>query len=145
MNVSRPQILEYGTHLRALQSDALRERIALLLPADRAIAELVLRDGASHRQIASLMNVTPGQVSRRIRRIGERLHDARVAALLHPDCPLEPAYRQVGVERFLQDKSVKELAAEHACAAAEIRRRLDAINFWCRGLAAAAARRASVE
>ena len=137
MNVSRPQILEYGTHVRAVENDAIRERIALLLPDDRAIAQLVLRDGATHRQIASLLKVTPGQVSRRIRRIANRLHDPRVVALLHPDCPLEPEYRQVGVERLLQDKSVKQLAAEHACAVAEIRRRLDAINFWYRALTAA--------
>ena len=137
MNVSRPQILEYGTHVRAVESDAIRQRIALLLPADRAVAELVLRDRASHRQIATLLKITPGQVSRLVRRIGNRLHDPRVTALLHPDCPLEPEYRQVGVERFLQDKSVKELAARHGCAAAEIRRRLDAVNFWYRALAAA--------
>ena len=137
MNVSRPQILEYGTHLRAAQYDALRQRIGLLLPDDSAIAELVLCEGASHRQIATLLKVTPGQVSRLIRRIGNRLHDPRVSALLHPDCPLDPDDRQVGVERWLQDKNVKQLAAEHACSAAEIRRRLDAINFWFRGLVAA--------
>jgi DNA-directed RNA polymerase specialized sigma24 family protein len=137
MNVSRPQILEYGTHVRAVESAAIRQRVALLRPGDRAIAELVLGEGASHRQIALLLKCTPGQVSRRIRRIANRLHDPRVTALLHPDCPLEPAYRQVGVERFLQDKSVKELAAEHTCSTAEIRRRLDAINFWYRGLVAA--------
>jgi DNA-directed RNA polymerase specialized sigma24 family protein len=136
MNVSRPQILEYGQHLRAAENDAIRERIALLLPSDRTVAELVL-DGATHRQIATLLEVTPGQVSRRVRGIVNRLHDSRAIALLHPDCPLEPEYRQVGVERFLQDKSVKDLAAEHACSAGEIRRRLDAINFWYRALLAA--------
>ena len=137
MNVSRPQILEYATHLRAVENDAIRERIALLLPGDRAVAELVLCEGASHRQIAALMKVTPGQVSRRLRAIGKRLHDARIAALLHPECPLEPEYRQVGVERLLQGRSVKHLAAEHACTPDEIRRRLRAIDFWFRGLSAA--------
>jgi len=33
--------------------------------------------------------------------------------------------------------SVKDLAVEHACSAGEIRRRLDAINFWYRALLAA--------
>jgi hypothetical protein len=137
MNVSRPQILEYGTHVRAVENDAIRERIALLLPDDRALAELVLIEAATHRQIATLLGITPGQVSRRVRNIANRLHDPRAIALLHPDCPLEPEYRQVGVERFLQDKGVKQLAAEHACPVAEIRRRLDAINFWYRALTAA--------
>jgi DNA-directed RNA polymerase specialized sigma24 family protein len=137
MNVSRPQILEYGTHIRAVENNAIRERIELLLDDDRVLAQLVLRDGATHRQIAMLLKVTPGQVSRRVRAIGKRLRDPRVTALLHPHCPLEPEYRQVGVERFLQDRSVKELAAERACSTAEIRRKLDAINFWYRGLVAA--------
>ena len=137
MNVSRPQILEYGTHVRAVENDEIRKRIALLLPDDRVVAELVLDDRASHRQIARLLGVSPGQVSRRVRGIGNRLHDPRVSALLHPDCPLEPEYRQVGVERFLQDRSVKDLAADHGCCAAEIRRRIEAINFWYRGLVAA--------
>src|SRR5687768_11029625 len=145
MNVSRPQILEYGVHVRAVESDAIRQRIALLQPADRTVAELVLRDGATHRQIATLLKVTPGQVSRWVRRISNRLHDPRVTALLHPDCPLEPEHRQVGVERLLQDKSVKQLAAEHACSAAEIRRRIDAINFWYRALVTARGGNSSVE
>lgn len=136
MQVSRPQILEYGTHVRAVERDGLRDRIALLLPQDRAVAELVMREGASHRQIATLLSCTPGHVSRLLRRIANRLHDPRVAALLHPECPLEPEYRQMGVERFLQDKTVKQLADEHELSIGEVRRRLDAINLWYRGLVA---------
>ena len=136
MNVSRPSILEYGTHLRAAAAERLQERIALLLPPERALAELVLREGASQRQIASLLRCTPGTVSRLVRRLVNRLHDPRVVALLHPDCPLDPEYRQVGVERWLQGKPVKQLAHEHGVSAKEIRRRLDAIDFWHRDLAA---------
>lgn len=145
MHVSRPQILEYGTHLRSLQGDAVRQRVALLLPSHRAVAELVLCEGASHRQIASLLKCTPGQVSRLIRRISNRLHDPRVTALLHPECPLDPEYRQVGVERLLQGKTMKQLAHEHQVSPAEIRRRIDAIDFWYRGLVAARRRDSSVE
>ena len=144
MHVSRPQILEYGRHVRAVESDAIRQRIALLLPDHRAVAELALGGGASHRQIATLLKCTPGQVSRLVRRISNRLHDPRVAALLHPDCPLDPEYRQIGVERLLQGKSMKQLAHEHAVSPAEVRRRIDAINFWYRALTAAR-RKASLE
>ena len=136
MHVSRPQILEYGSHLRAAADDALRQRVALLLPDDRVVAELAMSGSASHRQIATLLKCTPGQVSRLIRRIGNRLHDPRVLALLHPECPLEPEYRQIGVERFLQGKTARALAHEHALSIAEARRRIDAINFWYRGLLA---------
>ena len=136
MHVSRPQILEYGTRVRALESEALRERIALLLPQDRVVAELVIRDGASQRQIATLLKCTPGQVSRLVRKIGNRLHDPRVIALLCAECPLEPDYRQLGVERFLQERSLAELAAEHEISVTEVRRRIDAINFWYRALTA---------
>lgn len=145
MHVSRPQILEYGRHVRAVESDAIRQRIALLLPDHRAVAELVLRDGASHRQIAALRKCTPGQVSRLIRRISNRLHDPRVAALLHPECPLDPEYRQVGVERLLQGKTMKQLAHDHGVSPAEIRRRIDAIDFWYRSLTAARTMRRSLD
>src|SRR5215207_4194694 len=134
-NVSQHSVLEYGQPLQRVRAgDAemhagLRQRIALLLPADRAIAELVL-GGATHRQIASLLKCTPGSVSRRVRRLRNRLHDARVAALLHPECPLEAEYRQIGVERILLDRSLRELAARHEVSLGEIRRRLDAIDFW---------------
>ena len=141
INVSRSSILEYGTHLRSLGTagdadDDLRRRVELLLPADRALATLVMRGQASHRQIASLMKCTPGTVSRLIRRLSNRLHDPRVIALLHPQCPLEPEYRHVGVERFLQGKSIKAIAAAHELSPREVRRRIEAINFWYRGLAA---------
>ena len=133
-NVSRPQILEYGAFARSLvAADAqtsLRQRIALLLPADKSLVQLVLHEGASQRQIARLMKCTPGSVSRRLVRLRNRLHDPRVVALLHPDCPLEPDDRQLGVERILQGRTVRELAETHALTHAEVRRRLLAIDFW---------------
>ena len=139
-NASKPSILEYAKHVRdaavVAADQRLRQRVELLLPAERALAELVMSGQATHRQIASLLQCTPGTVSRLIRRLANRLHDPRVIALLHPECPLDPEYRQVGVERFLQGKSVKEIAAGHDLSAAEVRRRIDALNFWYHGLAA---------
>ena len=131
-NVSRASILEYGQHLTGLAGDdaaALRQRVALLPPDERALAELAA-GGASHRQIATLIKCTPGSVTRRLRRLRNRLHDPRVVALLHPECPLDAEYRQVGVERILLDRSLRELAERHEVRASEIRRRLDAIDFW---------------
>ena len=133
-NVRKPSILEYGPHLRAVPASdsqgSLRQRIALLEPADRSLVELVLHEGASHRQIARLMNCSPGVVSRRLVRLRNRLHDPRVVALLHPDCPLEPDYRQLGVERILLDRSVRGLAEAHGLTGPDVRRRLDVIDFW---------------
>jgi DNA-directed RNA polymerase specialized sigma24 family protein len=131
-NVSRASILEYGQHLSGLAGNdaaALRQRIALLSPEERALAELAA-GGASHRQIATLIKCTPGSVTRRLGRLRNRLHDPRVVALLHPECPLDAEYRQVGVERILLDHSLRELAARHEVSDGEIRRRLDAVDFW---------------
>src|SRR5215468_6706581 len=98
MNVSKCIVLESGS---ALKSE------------ERGLLELSLRVGASIRQIARLLNRSPGSVSRQLQRLGKRLHDPLVLALLHPKCPLEPDYRQIGVERFLCGLSVPELSAKH--------------------------------
>jgi hypothetical protein len=139
MNVSRPSILEYGKPLRALDlaaPDALWERVELLQRDDRVLVELALRGGVSHRRIAQMVNRTAGCVSRRLARIARRLHDPLVLALLHPACPLEPSSRQIAVERLLSDLSVEELARKHERTRTEVRRIVNLVKLWHRGVAA---------
>jgi hypothetical protein len=140
MNVSRQAILEYGRHVRDLQAaepDGIWQRVELLRKEDRLIVELALRGGASHRRIAELVGGTPGGISRRLSRLGRRLNDPRVLALLHPQCPLEGQVRQIGVERLLVDCSVAELAKKHALPAGRVRQVLGFIDLWHRGVVAA--------
>jgi DNA-binding CsgD family transcriptional regulator len=63
-------------------ADLLRSRAHLLCGSDRALAQMYLEHGNSLRQIARLAQVTPGTVSRRIRRIVRRLVDETYALCL---------------------------------------------------------------
>jgi DNA-directed RNA polymerase specialized sigma24 family protein len=137
MNVSRQSILEYAKPMRALDlatADGMWKRVELLRSEDRLLVELALRAGASHRRIAQVVHCTAGAVSRRLARLGRRLHDPLVLALLHPACPLEPSYRQIGVERLLTGLSVRELAEKHQLSLAQVRRIVHFVQTWHRGL-----------
>ena len=139
MNVSRPAILETGKHVRDLQlalPEGLFKRIELLKHEDRLLIELALSSRASTRRIAGLLHCSAACVSRRLRRINARLHDPVVLAMLHPACPLDPAYRQIGVERLLCHHSTRELAERHQRPVTEIRRIVHLVQLWYRGVAA---------
>ena len=117
-------------------SDDLWERISLLQPDDRILLELYFRARATYRQIGRIVDRPPGSVNRAIRRLGKRLHDPLVLTLLHPDCPLDPVYRQIGVEHFLVGRVVPQLAREHGLPAARVRRIVQFVRSWHRGMAA---------
>jgi len=68
-----------GGKRRRTSTETLLSRIASLPPRDRAIVDLVLRTGASQREIASLLKCTTEELSRRIRAIAKQLHDPRVS------------------------------------------------------------------
>ena len=112
---------------------AVLQRAALLPPEDRLLIELVHRN-ATRRQIADILKIPPGTVCRRIQRLGSRLHNPIVIALLDPRCPLEPHIRQIGVERLLLDMKMSELARKHDRHQSEIHRVLEFIQGWHLGL-----------
>ena len=150
MNVSKTIVLESGRRIsrtllepvggvgvgrtRDTNGDSLWQRIALLPADDQALLELSLRAGASYRTIARALRRSPGSVSRAIRRLGRRLHDPLVVGLLDPDCPLDPVYRQIAVEHFLTGLSVPQLSRKHARTPAQVRRIVQFVRGWHRGV-----------
>jgi IS30 family transposase len=139
MNVTKTIVLESGTALTrsspaAEAPDALWQRIALLSEDDRTLLELSLRVGASYRVIARVLKRSPGWVSRSIRRLGRRLHDPLVVALMDRDCPLDPTYRQIAVEHFLAGRSVASLARQHERPEQEVRQIVKFVSSWHRGV-----------
>jgi hypothetical protein len=141
MQVSNQMVLESGRLLKAADAaseEGFWERAALLRAEERVLVELAVRGGRSHRQIARLLGRTPGSVTRALQRLGRRLSDPLVLALLHPNCLLEPQERQIGVEYFLCDLTAKQLAAKHQLPEVQVRRILHALKAWHRGAAAAA-------
>jgi hypothetical protein len=139
MQVARMIGLDSGKPLRDVQwaePRGLWERISLLQEDDRILLELSLRAGASCRQIGRALRRSPGSVSRSLRRLGRRLHDPLVLTLLHPECPLEPVYRQIGVEHFLTGRTVPQLARRHALPPMRVRQIVQIVRSWHRSFTA---------
>jgi hypothetical protein len=105
---------------------------------DRAepIAKLfeLLAGGASYRLIARVLCVPAGTVCRRARRIGARLHDPLVVALLEERCPLAPEIRQMGIEHFLAARSARQIAEMHRMSPGQVRSALEFVRGWHNGI-----------
>jgi DNA-directed RNA polymerase specialized sigma24 family protein len=135
MNVINPLRIEAGQSIHRpnhLAGDDLRKRIALLDKDDQLLVELVTNLGASHRKIAQFMGLEPGTVSRRVRRVWQRLADPIVTRLLARDCPLGPEYRQIGIEHLLVARSTARIAAEHEMSPQAVRAAIAYVRTWHR-------------
>ncbi len=109
---------------------ALLSRAAMLLPRDRTLVELAIKNHASHRQLARMLDLPPGTVSRRLRKLLNRLHEPIVLALLSGRVSLPEEHRQLGVEYFLQGLTIRELSDRHCMNRPEIRRMLEYVKGW---------------
>jgi len=125
-----------GRRLAADDAADVLRRAKLLPDADRRLIELAVRGTLSCRQIGGAIGVGHGTVARRLARVLARLRDPLVVALLEPTCPLAPEYRQLGVEHFLQGKSMIELADTHRMDRRRVRDVLNFIRGWHGGMAA---------
>jgi DNA-directed RNA polymerase specialized sigma24 family protein len=136
-----PHILERQLNVRATaamsgEQRAILRRAELLAPQDRLLVRLSLHNGVSRRQLGEVLNLKPGSVTRRLQRLGARLNDPLVVALLREDCPLAPEYRQLGVEHFLQGRHMRDLAESHRMSLSEVRRIITYLRGWHRGISA---------
>src|SRR5688500_6087716 len=136
MNVVNAFRLESARNLerfKSLENQGLRDRVQLLEQEDKILVELSADLRASHRQIAQLMQLGVGTVSRRLRRIGAPIHSPLVARLLDSStCPLGPNYRQIGVQHFLTGKTFARIAAENGTSVAFVREAIAAVRAWHR-------------
>jgi DNA-directed RNA polymerase specialized sigma24 family protein len=120
--------------LRDAKSDLL-ERAALLLPDDRRLVELVIKNHLTQRQLAELFNIPAGTVCRRVRKVINRLCDPLVIALLAsrgPRAPLPHEHRQLALEHWLQGQTRTELAQTHQISLTEVHRMLEFVRGWHR-------------
>ena len=116
---------------------AVLKRAELLDPDDRLLVRLAVHNGVSRRQLAQIVNQQPGSVTRRLQRLGARLNDPLVVALIDGRCPLPPEYRQLGVEHFLQGRTMRQLADAHRMTLSEVRRVIAYLRGWHRGVSGA--------
>ncbi len=134
-NQSLDQMEERSGRARAESDQALR-RAAHLLPDDRVLVEMVLQHRMSLRQVATVLRQTPGTISRRLRRITNRMTDPIVEALLDPEHRLAPDYRRLGLAYFLQGQSIPTIARTHELPVDEVKQIITFLRVWHRGMSA---------
>jgi DNA-directed RNA polymerase specialized sigma24 family protein len=115
-------------------SPALAQRLAILPSRDRAIVELTMSAKLTRAGIARALGMAPGQVSRRLRVLYQRLHDPLVVALFDPACPLPPEHRQLGIEHFLLGLAVNQLADKHGMRWSAVQSMLTFVRGWHNGM-----------
>ena len=117
--------------LRGAKSELL-ERAALLLPDDRQLIELVIKNELSQRQLAELLKIPAGTVCRRVRKVINRLCDPLVIALLSWRLPLPNEHRQLALEHWLQGQTRTDLAEKHQISLTDVHRMLEYVRGWHR-------------
>lgn len=116
-----------------VDSETVLRRASHLVNPDRMIVELFIRGQCSHRRIGTLLEMPHGTVTRRLRRIGQLLHDPMIVRLLDGPCPLERTDRQIAVGYFLHRRSLRDLAMMHQLSPTHVSQRVQFVRGWFRG------------
>lgn len=108
--------------------DRIRRRRTWLTGQDRLLIEMVYIRGSTCRQIAALTNMTPSSVSRRIRKLTERLLDRRYPICLRHRERLSPVQLAIARDRFIAGLSRKAIARRYKCSLYRVDRHLKRLN-----------------
>jgi DNA-directed RNA polymerase specialized sigma24 family protein len=122
---------------------SLLDRARFLLPPEKLLVELAFKNHLSHRQIAQILSIPAGTVTRRLQRICRRLRDPMILALLEDTCELPTETRALALAHFLHRRSAAQLAREHSRSEGEILRLLEYVRGWYRGITSARQRAVS--
>ncbi len=114
--------------LRAERVHLLRQRLDLLDGLDRTLMTMHLENGATFRQMAQLAGVSEAAVSRRVRRLSERLCDERVLLMLRHRNRFTPRERTLVGDYFLAGRSMRRIARQWGCTYYQVRRTLQRLE-----------------
>ncbi|MFT3785261.1 MAG: sigma factor-like helix-turn-helix DNA-binding protein [Tepidisphaeraceae bacterium] len=106
--------------------------LAWLPPTQRELLHLLARGGLTHRQVASLLRVSPGTVSRQLARLRARLTHPVVRALDFASEQLDPSNRQLAIDRFLHARTIVALMVEHGLTRHQLNHALSSLRGWAR-------------
>jgi hypothetical protein len=96
------------------------------------LAQMMLAQNATYRQIAGVLGIAPGTVCRRVCKIANRLYDPLVVRLIEHPGALRQEYRTLGIEYFLIGRSIAQLADIHKMPRSQIRAILQMLRVWHR-------------
>jgi hypothetical protein len=117
-----------------------------LLPEDdRRLADLLFLRHQSHRAAAAALGVDAGAISRRARRLRNRLACPTLRMVARALHTLDPLPRQIAVDHFFAATSVNEIARERGLTRRQAQSQLDFVRGWAKALHRAALRLAGAD
>lgn len=120
--------LDLRKRLRRDRADRILARATFLPPADRLLIESYFRDGHTVRILAQASKTDPRVLSRRIRRLSERLLSDRFAFVLRNQEAWAPSRRRVATAMVLHGHSMRAAAGVLRMSLYSVRRHAEAIN-----------------
>jgi DNA-directed RNA polymerase specialized sigma24 family protein len=112
---------------------AIEKRISFLTERDRRLVELSMRGTLTVRDAAQLLRMSPGTVSRRVKKLMTRLMDPLVVALVDRGLLLPEGYRDIGLAYYLRGMTVEEISRAARWSPYEVRRALAYMRGWSGG------------
>src|SRR4051794_18992386 len=94
-------------------SKGVEKKILFMDSSERKLLELNVRGTLTRREAGTLVGLSSGSVTRRIRRLLDRLHDPIVAALVDYGQLLPELHREVGIAYFLRNRSFAQIEREY--------------------------------
>lgn len=125
MHVKRTVIVERdaeGLSDFRSQVELLASRVGLLKGEDRLLMEMYLKHGNSFRQMARLLGVNPATVSRRVRKLCERLIDGEYIECLKNRERFTAIEMQIAEDYFLSGLSMRKIAVKRGCSRHAVKR-----------------------
>lgn len=113
---------------RGREIDLLRSRLNLLDGRDRVMMAMYVENGNSFRQIARLLGVKDGIISRRIRRLQKGLIDSEYITCLRRRHKFTPHQMTIAKDYFLVGMSQKRIAAKRRLSLYHVRNIIERIQ-----------------
>jgi hypothetical protein len=115
---------------RAQLGTGLQQRLRFLDEPDRKLLEFTLVGRLSRREAAMLLGMSCGNVSRRIRRLMQVLHEPLVVALIDDGQFMPEMHREVGLAYFLRRWPIPLIAREMEMTRYHVKRVLAYVRGW---------------
>lgn len=122
------QALDLRKRLRRDRADCIVARAAFLPPAERLLVESYFRDGRTIKILAEASTTDPRVLSRRLRRLTERLLSDRFSFVLRNFESWSPSRRRVATAMVLQGLSMRAASMHLRMSLYSVRRHADAIH-----------------
>lgn len=109
------------------------QRLPFLHPTEKKLLEFSLATDLTRRELATLLGISPGTITRRLRNILARLHRPIVAALVDRGDLLPELHKQVGLAFFLRKTPTRRIAREFQISRHTVSRIIVYLKGWLKG------------